>query len=318
MLMNNSPLTITIDEGLRALDASLVISVLQHSLISSRRCEIEKIMVEEFDALGTVLPGAFARNTMIQPLQGNAIELFVLLRPERGQMNTPGELMHKFEALLVSHYPDAALCHKGAAVVVEFPEFSFHVVAGFSRQDRGYVVADGKHQQWLKTNPGIHYYALDADNHRHRGLLLPVIRIIKYWNQCNGVLFDDYYLELLAKEILQHNKFNSYVQAIKIIFKNAIALVVFTIDDPADSGRQMEGLKDIEKMIEAMFCFRDCHDYIVQAEQHEKKGDLISAYRIFGKIFAGQFPGYVEMMAKKLDANGIAGVKALQIMRDAT
>ncbi|MDA3870076.1 MAG: hypothetical protein PF589_09060 [Gammaproteobacteria bacterium] len=317
-MMNKNSLTITIDEGLCALDASLVINVLQHSLISSRRCEIEKIMVEEFDALGTELPGSFARNTMIQPLQDNTIELFVLLRLECGQMNTPGELMHKFEALLVSHYPDAALCHKGAAVVVEFPEFSFHVVAGFFRQDRGYVVADGKHQQWLKTNPGIHYYALDADNHRHRGLLLPVIRIIKYWNQCNGALFDDYFLVLLDKEILQQNKFNSYVQAIKIIFKNAIALVVFTIDDPADSGSQMEGLKDIEKMIEAMFCFKDCHGYIVQAEKHEKRGDLISAYKIFGKIFAGQFPGYVEMMAKKLDANGITGVEALQIMRDAT
>lgn len=149
-------------------------------------------------------------------------------------------------------------------------------------------------------------------------MLLPVIRIIKYWNQCNGALFDDYYLELLAKEILQQNKFSSYLQAIKIIFKKAIALVVCSIDDPADSGRQMEGLKDIEKMIEAMFCFKDCHGYIVQAAQDEKKGDLISAYRIFGKIFAGQFPGYVEMMARKLDANGITGVEALQIMRDAT
>ncbi len=316
--MKNNPLSITIDDGLRVLDDSLVISVLQHSLISSRQSEIEKIMVEEFDALGTVLPGAFARNTMIQPLQDNAIDLFVLLRPERSQMNTPGELMHKFEALLVSHYPDAALYHKGAAVVVEFPEFSFHVVAGFYRQDRGYVVTDGKNQQWLKTNPGIHSFALNADNHRHRGLLLPVIRILKYWNRCNGALFDDYYLELLVKEILQQNKFSSYAQAIKIIFKKAIALVVFTIDDPVDSGRQMEGLKDIEKMIDAMFCFRDCHDYIVQAEQYEKMGDLSSAYKIFGRIFAGQFPGYVEMMAKKLDANGIAGVKALQIMRDAT
>lgn len=57
-MINKNSLTITIDEGLRALDASLVISVLQHSLISSRRCEIEKIMVEEFDALGTELPGS--------------------------------------------------------------------------------------------------------------------------------------------------------------------------------------------------------------------------------------------------------------------
>lgn len=316
--MHGKTLTVTIEEGLRALDSSLHITVAQNAIIATRQSEIEKIVVGEFDALGTVLSGACTRHTMIQPLADNIIDLFVLLKPERGQLNTPGELMRKLEDVLRVHYPQATIAPNGLSVYVANADFVFHVAPGFTRDNKGYVIADSKTQKWVKTNPNVHYYALDDDNRRHRGRLLPVVRIVKYWNECNGSLFDNYYLELLVQEILREVKVESCVHAIKIIFRKAIRLVVFTIDDPADSGKQMEGLKDINKMLEAMFCFRDCHDHIIKAEFYESEGDLKSAYKEFGKIFAGHFASYVDMMSKKLDANGIRGAEALIIMRDAT
>ena len=171
---------------------------------------------------------------------------------------------------------------------------------------------------WAKVDPSIHYYALADDNHKHKGLLLPVIRIIKYWNECNGSLFNNYYLELLVKETLSGKKLHSCIQGVKYFFKKSVNMLVFTIDDPADFGKQMDGLKDIHKMLEAMQHFVDCHAHIVKAEKFENEGNLVLAYKEFGKIFGGYYPGYVDMMAKKLDANGITGVEALQIMRDAT
>jgi len=311
-------LTITVDEGLMALDSSLVITVPQHAIISTRQSEIEKIVVKEFGAKGAALPGACARNTMIQPLKDSEIDLFVLFDPEWGQLNTPGELMRKLEDVLSAHYPDAAIAANGRFVIVKFPEFIFHVVPGFFRQDKGYIVADSKTQLWNKTNPAIHYYALDEDNHKHKGLLLPVIRIIKYWNECNGSLFDNYYLELLIRDILSGQKFDSLVEAIKYFFKQAVTLVVFTIDDPSDNGKQMDGLKDINKMLQAMQHFIDCYGHIVEAKRYESERNLMQAYKEFGKIFGGYYPSYVDMMAQKIDANGITGVEALQIMRDAT
>jgi len=316
--MKKMPLTVTIEEGLRTLDSALIITVPQNATISTRQKEIEKIVVDEFDALGTVLAGACTRNTMIQPLTGNVIDLFVLLKPERGQLNTPGELMGKLEDVLLAHYPDAVVASNGLSIIVANINFTFHITPGFTRDNKGYVVVDAKNDKWTKTDPNIYYYALDDDNRKHRGLLLPVIRTIKYWNECNGSLFDDYYLELLVKEVLSDVKISSRVHAIKYIFKKAIHLVVFTINDPAAAGKQMDGLKDIHKMLEAMFCFRDCHDHIIKAECYEKEGDLKSAYKEFGKIFGGYFLSYVDMMSKKLDANGITGAEALKILRDAT
>ena len=316
--MKKQVFTVTVDEGLITLDSSLVITVAQNAMVSTRQSEIDKIVISEFDALGTVLPGAFARNTMIQPLQDNVIDLYVLLEPERGQINTPGGLMRKLEAVINLHYPDAHIVKSGLFILLEYPEFSFHIAPSFFRENKGYILANAKSQKWLKNDPSIHYYALDEANVQHKGLLIPVIRIVKYWNRCNGALFNDYYLELLVKEILSEIKSKSYTQAIKHIFKKAIRLVVFTINDPADPGKQMDGLRDIEKMLEAMFCFQDCHAHIVQAEHYERKGDLLSMYKEWGKIFGGEFPSYIDIMAKKLEANGITGVKALQILRDAT
>jgi hypothetical protein len=206
----------------------------------------------------------------------------------------------------------------GLSIIVSNTDFVFHITPGFTRDNKGYVVVDSKNNKWIKTDPNVHYYALDDDNHKHKGLLLPVVRIVKYWNECNGSLFDNYYLELLVKEILRGVKVKSYVQAIKYVFKAAIRLVVFTINDPAAAGKQMDGLKDIHKMIEAMFCFRDCHDHIIKAEQYEREGDLKSAYKEFGKIFGGYFLSYVDMMSRKLEANDITGAEALIILRDAT
>lgn len=316
--MKKSTLTVTIEEGLRALDSSLVITVQQNAMISTRQSEIEKIVVKQFDAMGTVLPGACARHTMIQPLEKSVIDLFVLLKLERGQMNTPGELMGQLEEALLTKYPDAVIAPDGRSVIVANAEFEFNVVPSFFREGKGYIVADARNQQWIKTDPNVHYYALDDDDHKHKGLLVPVIRIIKYWNECNGSLFNNYYLELLVKETLSEIKVVSYIQAIRYFFKKSIHMVVFTIDDPADYGKQMDGLKDIHTMLEAMQRFKDCHGHIVKAEHYEKEGDLVNAYKEFGKSFGGYFHGYVDMMARKLDANGITGVEALRIMRDAT
>lgn len=314
--MKNQVFTVSINEGLMALDSSLVITVAQNAVISTHQTKIEKILVKNIDALGTTLPGAVARNTMIQPLKGNKIDLFVLLKSELGQLNTPAGLMGKLEVALNSHYPDARVSKNGRYIEIKFPEFSFYVAPSFTREAKGYIIADAKEHLWVKTNPKVHYYALDDDNHKHKGLLLPVIRIIKYWNECNGALFNSYYLELLLKDILSGKKFESLVEAIKYFFKKAVMMVVFTIDDPSDNGKQMEGLRNINTMLEAMQQFIDCYGHIVEAKQLEEKENMMLAYKEFGKIFGGYYPTYVDMMAKKLDANGITGVEALRILRD--
>ena len=316
--MVQSHLTVTINEGLRALDSLLVLSIQDRSRVSSRQDELEKIMVEEFDAIATTMPGAFARNTLIQPLEDNIIDLFVKLPPELGQRSTPFGLMSRLEDLLMQHYPEAAITEDGKAVLVRYPDVSFRVVPCFYQEKKGYVIADIKKSKWIKTNPHNFYYALDDANFRHKGLLLPVIRIIKHWNRRNGNWFNDYYLELLATEALSDTKAMNYIHAIKHIFRKAIRLVVFSINDPVDSGSQMEGLKDVFKMVEAMLSFQECHGLIVSAEHLEEQGDLISAYREWRKIFAEDFPSYVDIMADKLEANGITGAEALKILRDAT
>jgi len=316
--MKKSTLTVTIEEGLRTLDLSLIITAQQNAMITTRQSEISEIVVKEFDALGTLLTGACARNTMIQPLAENRIDLFVLLKPEIGRLNTPGSLMRKLLAVLQGHYSNASIETDGRSIAIPYAEFSFRVIPSFARENKGYIVADSKNQQWVKTNPNIHYYDLDDQNHKHKGLLLPVVRIIKYWNECNGSLFNNYYLELLLKKTLNEIKVNTRVQVIKYFFRQAIRMLVFTIDDPADYGKQMEGLKDIDNMLEAMQNFVDSHAHIVDAEQFEEEGNLMQAYKAFGKIFGGYYPSYVDMMSKKLDANNITGVEALQILRDAT
>jgi len=316
--MTNRKLTVTIEEGLRALDSLLVLGVRQRSIASKRQYEIDKIVIAGFGAKAVSVFGALSRSTAIQPLEDNEIDLFVQLDPERGQSSTPGGLLSKLEDLLIEHYPEAALSIDKQAVLVKFEEISFRVIPCFYQEKKGYVVVDGKNNKWKKTDPSIFYYALDDANSQHKAMLLPVIRIIKHWNRRNGDWFNDYYLELMVKQLLQGVKFESYVQAVKHVFDKAIKIAIFTIDDPCEFGKQMDGLKDVFKMVEAMLSCKDCYAHIIKAEDLEKNGDLVSAYREWRKIFSDDFPSYVDIMSDKLQANGITGVEALQILRDAT
>ena len=316
--MKKTTLSVTIEEGLTTLDNALVINVQQDLLVTSLQAEIERVLTKEFDALGTTLTGAYATHTAIQPLEDNVIELFVLLKPERGQLNTPAELMRHMRDALLKKYSDAEIDVKGHGVNILRENYQFHLVPSFYRQGKGYIIADAKKNLWLKTNPSVHYFALDDDNRKHKGMLVPSVRVVKYWNECNGALFNNYYLELLMKETLADKKIESHVHAVKSFFRRAIKLVVFTIDDPADFGKQMDGLKDINNMLAALQCFIDSHEHIALAEKYESQGNLMMAYKEFGKIFGGAYPSYVDMMAKKLEANNITGIEALQILRDAT
>ena len=109
-----------------------------------------------------------------------------------------------------------------------------------------------------------------------------------------------------------------YTNAVKYIFKEARHEVVFAIKDPAGFGPQLKGVKDAERLAEAMISLHEAYKATLNAERFEHEGELDLAYKEWESIFTGFFPKPFEMLAQELEGSGIEGVKALKILMDRT
>jgi hypothetical protein len=306
----------TIDTGFQMLSDHLEITDDQRLAILRHQGEIERALSKGFETHGTEFTGAYSRNTMIAPAKGAVVDLFLLLRFSYGRSNTAEDLLEKLQETLIKLSEEASISASGHGVVIPLSDYRFNVVPSFHKENKGYVIPDYKKDQWITTNPKTYSDQLKKDNKWHEGHLLPVIRIIKCWNQVIDNVFDDYYLELLVRKVFTDVPITTYASSVRHFFKEATKEVVFTIDDPAGFGDQVQGLHEPDRLPEAMICFHEAYKTTLKAEEHENEGELGLAFHEWGSIFTGYFPKPLEMLIQELENSGIEGVEALKIIRD--
>lgn len=308
----------TIDTGFGLLKSFLEITDDQRLAIVAHQGEIERILSKGFDTHGTELSGAYSRNTMIAVQKGATVDMFLFLRANYAKKHTPAELLDKLQGVFIEYYKDACINSHGNGVIVPVSDYMFNIVPCFHKHEKGYVIPIYKKDQWIKTNPNIYSSQLKKSDKQHKGHLLPIIRIIKCWNHAINNMFDEYYLELLVYRILTDVPITTYSSAVRYVFKEARREVVFTINDPAGFNTEVRGLKDAERLAEAMISFHEAYKSTLKAGEYEHEGELDLAYKEWESIFTGYFPTILQMLIQELKDSGIEGVKALKIIRDRT
>src|SRR6516225_4865062 len=72
----------TIDEGFAGLRSNLEITDLQEKTVSTRQQNVRKALEDDFDILDSFLTGSYRRSTMIAPLKGADLDIFIVLDPK--------------------------------------------------------------------------------------------------------------------------------------------------------------------------------------------------------------------------------------------
>lgn len=176
--------------------------------------------VDDFPALydgGWHLPfGSFARKTKTQPLDD--VDIMPILHgcsgtqiwrtgytysvriyndqlplwgyADGGFVNST-KVLNKFRSELteIPNYSSTEINKRGEAVVVNLLSYdwSFDVVPAFAVSDGAegishFLIPDGS-GQWKKTDPRRDQDRITAENKRHNGNLIPLIRVMKFWNE---------------------------------------------------------------------------------------------------------------------------------------
>ncbi len=306
----------SVDDGFDLLAKKTELPLDEYTAITDRQAEIELCLAQHVSTFSTVIPGAFARKTLISPLAGCEISLLVLFKHELNVRYLPAKLLDKLLVTLKQQYPDAILSKKYNAVLVPFENFAFRVQPGFLTPKNAYLVPALAWQGWVDYHSLAYKTRLSKADLAHKAKLLPVIRMIKSWNHVTGSLFDDYYLEIMVCDVLKDYEIRQYSTALCHVFKSALKEVVYKINDPANPEFEIEGLRDVADLVSAMLHFQQACKLAKRAVAHEEDGHIELALESWQTCLPGSFPSRMDMVIGQIRRQGIVGSEALQLMRD--
>lgn len=156
-----------------------------------------------------------------------------------------------------------------------------------------YLIPNGK-GNWMKTDPTIDKKRIEELNKYHEGKMLPIIRIIKYWNKHARIIdIEGYVIECL---LLQYfNGIFSYGGSTKEGFIVLMQYIISNINKPINDPKNIQGdLNYLDRNQRMNISLKVAHvlDKTIKAMNLEEKNDHKGAINIWRDIFGDEFPTY--------------------------
>lgn len=283
----------TISQGFQKLRENLEISNLQASTTSTRQKNVREAVEAELKVLDSFLTGSYMRNTMIAPLKGADIDIFVVLDPSYYDANGQASLLDRVQRVLKKTYPQSPrVSRNGQAVTITFTDFKVDVVPGFYRQGGGYLIPDPPRGRWIQTDPKRHVEIWTDANKRRDGNLVPLIKMVKGWNKRHSALLRSFHLESLVLTVLNNVKVSDFPSGIRYIFDKARTAVRTPITDPAGYGSNIGGYLTTLALADVASRLETAYNRAREAELLDSQGRIAAAFVKWRLIFDEYFPAY--------------------------
>ena len=279
-----------------------------------------------------VASGSFARHTKIQPLDD--IDFFVVLdsadfglRPScwdsyryylTPKQGTSGPLamltddnehisstrvLNLFKKALASvpNYVSADIHRNGEAVSLKLTSYPwvFDVVPAIAHHGwwlgrlDWYLMPNGQ-GDWMRSDPRWDAENATSANQRHDGLLLPLVRLVKYWNTKRlrqGL--SSYYVETLCLQVFKsRSAITTLPEGLETFFRKAGSLVRVRCPDPKDLGPRLD--RDIDRRTKESVerALREAARAARDARRAERAEDIANSLEAWQRIFGPEFPRF--------------------------
>jgi hypothetical protein len=114
--------------------------------------------------------------------------------------------------------------------------------------------------------------------------------MMKSWNRLSGMAFNEYFLELLVNEVLVNHRIETYQGTLSHIFKAILYDIALKQHDPANDCLLVEGLRDLDEVVNAMLHVKCSYLLTQQAIESEKQGRIKEALADWAQLFPRVFP----------------------------
>jgi hypothetical protein len=280
----------------------------------------------------SVASGSFARRTKIRPLDD--IDFFVVLErrgirqrqswwdqwryyltPKHAEPTVLAELTNKdghisstrvlnlLKSALAAapNYASADIHRNGEAVSLKLSSYPWvfdivpavpHVNWWTGRVD-WFLMPNGK-GDWMRADPRRDAARATEANQRHNGLLLPLIRLVKYWNT-NRLRqgLSSYYVETLCFNVFNNRSaLTSLSAGLDTFFRKAPAQVSSPCPDPKGLEPRLDRNLNRETKDWVRQAMREAARAAREARKAEKRGDVAGAFESWRRIFGPEFPRF--------------------------
>lgn len=135
------------------------------------------------------LSGSYRRNTALRPI--GDIDVIFVIDPTQwpgaflglADKPNPSTVLRSFARVLRDEYPLSSTFTQKRSLRLELGHLHIDCVPAIARSDND-IVMIGNHadETWFESSPKRHQRALSAANSTNRGLLVPLIKLLKAWN----------------------------------------------------------------------------------------------------------------------------------------
>lgn len=272
--------------------------------------------------------GSFARSTKIRPLDD--IDLLILYEADevepviqagyvywlrlktqtsklRNYIDNYGfvnsiRILNRLKSALsgVSYYRNSELNRRQEAVVLNLItyDWKFDLVPAFPVKDglgnvKCYLIPDGK-GEWKPTDPRVDQDNITTVNRQHNGKLLPLIRVMKYWNTHNSrkPKLSSYYFETMIVSGMKNKlPITSLRRSIPTAFNELQLQLSYPCPDPKHLGPNLDDGIDTQSKQKVKDVAREMAEVSQLAIYHEDKEEHKKAIEKWQLIFP-DFPVY--------------------------
>jgi hypothetical protein len=292
----------SVSAGFNELLSRLQLTDNQKESAKKRVAAIKKFFKEEFVmAEGPITIGSYARNSIIRSERD--IDILAPLNYPHYKAtydNKPQEMLYMVRDALNDEYGSTTVSSQKVAVKLNFTDITVDVVPCFRREGGGYFMPNAS-GGWMATNPPFHNELMSESNTKHGNYLRPVVKFMKFWNNCNGHHLSSLHVELmtwriwrdgdLAQYITNHN----YSGAVADTLRCMQSWAKVTFPDPWDSGENSKSidlyLSANERALAVRMLEQDASNS-KQAEDYRKNGRIDKAFERWQVVFGQKFPAY--------------------------
>ncbi len=284
----------TINQSFLQFKSNLEITGLQQQTVSTRQQSVRDAVAADLTVLDSFLTGSYRRSTMIAPLKDADIDIFVVLDASYFKQDGQAWLLDKVKTTLQKKYPiTPKISRNGQAVTIKFTDFTVDVVPTFMRQGGGYLIADSVNRRWIATDPKKHVDIWSTVNTWHNGDLVPLIKMIKAWNQQHSALLRSFHLEAMILSILTNVTINDYSSGARFVFDKARQAVKGVIYDPSGYGGNLaDYLNTQQKISDVVNRLETAYNRAVEAKYLDMQGKTSVAVEKWRMTFGDYFPAY--------------------------
>jgi len=285
----------TIDDAFEQFLARLTPTGTEAAMATSHRSSIEQCLKGDFGMTRFFRSGSFGCGTSVSSYSG--VDCFAVIPTANLTQDSYGTLA-KLALALQPRFPLTSIRVESLAVVVPFGTLRSerHEIIpadyiGRSNNFDVYEIPD-RGGGWMRASPDFYGAHVDAVNEGLIKKVKPLIRLVKAWKYYDNAPLRSFYLEMRTTEYANSEPSISYKWDVRGALSHLMSSQLAAMTHPLNLPNPIQAASNNEEIQTAWTKLQAAYNASVTALEAEKNGNVQGAFRLWDRVFSGNFPAY--------------------------